>query len=342
MEKYREFADASTGINPFLPVWVNKKLSFQEKLLKLLLFPIVVMRLCFLSLTLIFMFFLNSLLKILIFQCIKDFFYQIIQTIYCRLLLFYLGFLYLDEQYANNKRVKIKCTKQKIPFTYDTYGHIFLSNFTSFVDILYLSFRLNPLFIVINKNGSLSPVCFYDLIKLSLKFSIPNKMGIFKNIEQIHNYARTHKIKNVVIFPEAMKSNGSCILLWKNDIFQNSDFVLRNKCNIITFIYDEINIINKKLNHFYTSPHTVFHPFIHITFLCFNIYNKIKIVWISEKDISQAIKEQSFKNNDEFVYYLRNIMGQMKPTGGTLVNVKSEMLEKFVNYWNMTRKKAYL
>ncbi|SBT80456.1 conserved Plasmodium protein, unknown function [Plasmodium malariae] len=341
MEKYREFSDASTGINPFLPVWVNKKLSLHEKLLKLLLVPLVICRLCFLCLTLIFMFFLNSILWLLIFQCIKEFFYQIIQAIYCRLLLFYLGFIYLDEQYANYKRVKIKCNKQKIPFAYDDYGHIFLSNFTSFVDVLYLAFRLNPLFMIINKNGSLSPVFFFDLIKLSLQFSIPNKKGLFKNIEEVHIYAKNKKIRSIVIFPESMKSNGSCILLWKNEIFTNSEYVLRNKCNIITFIY-EINIINKKLNQLYTAPHTVFHPFIHITLLCFNIYNKIKIVWLSEKDISCALKVVELTNNDELVHYLRNLMGQMKPTGGTLVNVKSELLEKFVNYWNMTKKRVYI
>ncbi|CRH01449.1 conserved Plasmodium protein, unknown function [Plasmodium relictum] len=341
MEKYREFSDASTGINPFLPVWVNRKLNFHEKLLKILLLPLVICRLCFICLTLIFMFFLNSMLKLLIFKCVKDFFYQIIQTIYCRLLLFYLGFFYLNEQYANNKRIKIKCNKQKIPFTYDDYGHIFLSNFTSFVDVLYLAFRLNPLFVVINKNGSLSPVCFFDILKISLQFSIPNKLGSFKNIEEVHSYAKNEKIRNVVIFPEAMKSNGSCILLWKNEIFMYSDHILKNKCNLITFIY-EINIINEKLNQFYTSPHTVFHPFIHISLLCFNLYNKIKIVWLSEKDISESLKEKEFENNEEFIGNLRSLMGQMKPIGGTLVNVKGDMLEKFVNYWNLTRKKVYL
>ncbi|CAD2100198.1 conserved Plasmodium protein, unknown function [Plasmodium vinckei lentum] len=341
MEKYREFSDASTGINPFLPIWVNKKLSIHERLLKLLLLPLVICRACFICLTIAFMFFLNNLLRFLVFQCIKDFFYQIIQTIYCRLLLFHLGFIYLEEQYANYKRVKIKCTTQQIPFTYDDYGHIFLSNFTSFVDILYLAFRLNPMFVVVNKNGTLSPVFFFDLIKLSLQFSIPNKNGVFKNIEQVHIYAKNKKIHSVVIFPEAMKSNGSCILLWKNEIFLNSENVLKNKCNLITFVY-EVNCINKKLNQIYTPPHTVLHPFMHITYLCFNIYNKIKVIWLSEKDIANSIRDMDFSNNDELIHCLRNLMGQMKPTGGALVNVKSDLLEKFVNYWNATQKKKYL
>ncbi|KMZ78885.1 hypothetical protein PVIIG_00280 [Plasmodium vivax India VII] len=117
MEKYREFADAATGINPFLPVWVNNKLSVHEKLLKFLLFPLVLCRFCFLSLTLIFMIFLNSLVNLFIFQCVKDFFYQIIQGIYCRLLLFYLGFFYMDEEYASHKRVKIKYGTSHMVFT---------------------------------------------------------------------------------------------------------------------------------------------------------------------------------------------------------------------------------
>lgn len=341
MEKYREFADPSTGINPFVPIWVNKKLCFYEKLLKMLLVPLVICRLCFISLTIIFMIFLNTILKLLIFQSFKDFFYQITQAIYCRLLLFYFGFFYLDEQYAYYNRLKIKCTEQKIPFNYDDYGHIFLSNFTSFVDVLYLSCRLNPLFIVINKNGSLSPVCFFDILKLSLQFSISDRTGLFKNIEQVHKYAKSKKIRNVVIFPEAMKSNGSCILLWKNDIFKNSEALLKNKCNLITFIY-EINLLNQKLNHIYTSPHTVFHPLIHLTLLCFNIYNKIKIIWLSEKDIAESLKEKNFDNNEEFANYLRNLMGRMKPSGGTLVDVKGDTLEKFVNYWNLTRNSIYL
>ncbi|SCP05805.1 conserved Plasmodium protein, unknown function [Plasmodium ovale] len=341
MEKYREFADVSTGINPFLPVWVNRKSSLHEKFLKLLLLPLVICRMCFIGLTIIFMFFLNGILNFMIFSCIKDFLYQIVQTIYCRLLLFYLGFLYLDEQYANYKKIKIKCKKKKIPFIYEDYGHIYFSNFTSFVDVLYLSFRLNPLFMIVNKNGTLSPINFFDLIKLSLQFSIPEKNGLFKNIVQVYNYAKNKKIRTIVIFPEAMKSNGSCILLWKNEIFLNSEYILRYKCNIITFIYEN-NFFSMKLNQFYTSPHTVLHPFIHITLLCFNIYNKIKIVWLSEIDISESLKDIKFSNNDEFVHYLRNLMGLMKPIGGTLVNVRGDMLEKFVKYWNSTRKRIYL
>ncbi|CAI7722410.1 conserved Plasmodium protein, unknown function [Plasmodium vivax] len=341
MEKYREFADAATGINPFLPVWVNNKLSVHEKLLKFLLFPLVLCRFCFLSLTLIFMIFLNSLVNLFIFQCVKDFFYQIIQGIYCRLLLFYLGFFYMDEEYASHKRVKIKCMKKKIPFSYDDYGHIYLSNFTSFVDILYLAYRLNPLFVIINKNGSLSPVFFFDLIKLSLQFSLPNKKGEFKNLEQVHVFAKNKKIKSVVIFPEGMKSNGSCILLWKNEIFTHSEYVIKNKCNLIAFTY-ETSLIPKKWSLFYTSPHTVFNPVLHIILLCFNIYNKIKIVWLSEKDIAESLREFDFSHCDELVHYLRSLMGLMKPTGGTLVNVKADLLEKFVKYWNLTRGRAYL
>ncbi|VWU50498.1 conserved protein, unknown function [Hepatocystis sp. ex Piliocolobus tephrosceles] len=341
MEKYREFADAATGINPFVPVWANNKLNIQEKILKFLLLPLVIFRLCFLCLTLIFMIFLNMLINLLIFRILKDFCYQIIQIIYCRILLFYLGFLYLEERYASHKKVEIKCNKKKIPFTYNDYGHIFLSNFTSFVDILYLAFRLNPVFIVINKNGTLSPIFFYDFIKFSFQFSIPNKNGIFKNIQEIHNYAKNKKIHNVVIFPEAMKSNGSCILLWRSEIFNNSEYVLKNKCNIITFTYEN-NFINKKINLFYSPPHTVYHPFIHIYFLCFNVYNKIKITWLSEKDIEHSLKDNDFATSEEYAEYLRKLMSQMKYNDGTLVNIKADMLEKFVMYWNKTRKKKYL
>ncbi len=33
MEKYRKFADPKTGINPFIPVYSNKKSSFSDLLL---------------------------------------------------------------------------------------------------------------------------------------------------------------------------------------------------------------------------------------------------------------------------------------------------------------------
>lgn len=37
MEKYRRFADSFTGINPFLPVFLNKKKKINETLLKVVM-----------------------------------------------------------------------------------------------------------------------------------------------------------------------------------------------------------------------------------------------------------------------------------------------------------------
>lgn len=44
MEKYRQFADETKGVNPFVPVWANHKSAIVFLLLRILLFPLILVK----------------------------------------------------------------------------------------------------------------------------------------------------------------------------------------------------------------------------------------------------------------------------------------------------------
>ena len=152
MEKFRTFEDPATGIMPFMPhkVVVPKNLLF--RLVRGLMgLSLAIFRLPFLVVLVCLLFFGNSFAVLVPVAALRRPLVRTIDGTCCRLLLLVLGFYWIPAGYLKKRAVTVsKAGKNNQakwpPLSAAVSGTIIISTLTSYLDILYLSFRFSPVF----------------------------------------------------------------------------------------------------------------------------------------------------------------------------------------------------
>eukprot|EP00918_Siedleckia_nematoides_P086593 GHVU01190583.1.p3 GENE.GHVU01190583.1~~GHVU01190583.1.p3 ORF type:complete len:156 (-),score=19.86 GHVU01190583.1:1239-1706(-) len=114
-----------------------------------------------------------------------------------------------------------------------------------------------PTFIVVRQDGSFKSFNFFQMINAALGLQVPKppsaESGKYASLMHVVNDVLDEGRGPIVLFPEGMKSNGTCILSWTLFSFPNSERdidKLSRQCAVVTFKYDSSP---KTFN----PPHTV-------------------------------------------------------------------------------------
>ncbi|KAJ7591164.1 hypothetical protein C8J56DRAFT_934846 [Mycena floridula] len=148
MEKYSAYRDPGTGIQPFIP---PVPAPGSSDLIAKFMFPVAILlgavRTLMLAVILLFhLIFVSGFCSILIpIGPLYRLLTRILTSITARIALFILGFLWIPVEQVSRKRGKNNNTSE--PWNPKA-GDVIVSNHVSWIELLWLAFRFNPVFVV--------------------------------------------------------------------------------------------------------------------------------------------------------------------------------------------------
>ena len=220
MEKFTSWDDRATGINPFIEV-KTKPRSILTILIGIILgiirIPFVllffaILLVCELIVWIVFLPPLRRLLKILLVAPVA------------RLLLFSLGYHFIQENVPDHRRLRLGRLPSsfKVPGFGATVknGDVILCNHTSFVEVLYLTWRFGAEFVQVDlPNGTTTSFIslLQTLRKACRNYMVTNHRNDIstngkENIWDVVKKAGRNSNAPVVIFAEGIRSNGKALL----------------------------------------------------------------------------------------------------------------------------------
>jgi len=205
MEKYRDWAEPGSGINPFVPLHKSSgtlnyvfSLTFGAVLapLKMLIFYL---------LWLVLWVFDGIGVALWRIPVVGRLLQRLIETIIARTMLLTLGLYWISSKSVGRKPSAI------LP------GHFILSNYTSYSDVLYLIFRFSPVFAMPAKSGE-SATGALSVVQMSAARALLRSMS--HEPVDLHGAVLLSQVvasaksrgAPVVFFPEQVKTNGTAVL----------------------------------------------------------------------------------------------------------------------------------
>ncbi|ORX35559.1 hypothetical protein BD324DRAFT_652110 [Kockovaella imperatae] len=253
MEKYSKWRDASTGIQPFLPPVPPSSGSPLALLLNLSSCVHALTRAILLgAVALLYLLLVEGVCLVLV--PIPPLFHaasNILTAILCRLALGLMGYWWIDTEMVSSKR-GLKGVTQIVNQS-PRQGDLILSNWTSYVEVLYLAFRYNPTFLLpvfppatqaetkfgrSTGTGSANiattlirthppclgylPVSLFELLRRT--GDVPPTAatpppGMYKTLRD----ARRTERRPVAMFPEGTTGNGRAVLWFGVDVLDDED-----------------------------------------------------------------------------------------------------------------------
>ncbi|PHJ23520.1 transmembrane protein [Cystoisospora suis] len=314
-----------------------------------------------------------------------------------RLALYSLGVFRLEEQRADFRRLKIRAPPPNSPspcasllslpvspfssLSGSATGglsaadakriascRVCFSNFTSFVEPLYLSYRLNPQFVLIHEKGGFSFCSFWEILRFSLQFRLAPGRGTYRSLSSllVAHATRSSPAIPVVIFPEGQKSNGLCILQWWAGEEKSSAVgfdaaalrLLEGRIAEVGCMYSSIFVKGSERQKTslgrrvpYGPAHTINSPLTHLRCLLSEVCsNGLVAIWASPTDVQQASSQARgagggdgrAEDSETAVACLRDVMVRMMPGIASVNNKSGRDLAPFVDYWEKTQKEQYL
>eukprot|EP00922_Rhytidocystis_sp_ex-Travisia-forbesii_P061199 GHVS01090738.1.p1 GENE.GHVS01090738.1~~GHVS01090738.1.p1 ORF type:complete len:381 (+),score=46.38 GHVS01090738.1:299-1441(+) len=368
MEKYSQFADSTTGINPFVPLWDNFKkpksstgIVWRLIIRYMLKTPLAICRLCLATVPMLLLYITAHTTRWIFIRCVRRKIQGVVYYICCRWLLLLLGFWHIDAAHADHRRLKIRAPPTTTPSsssststssssllssaTKSTDGSeiLILANQTSFVEIIYFIMKINPTFVITHKDGTLSPVNW----QTALTYSLTNNTqpprnhhvvaGGFTSLLDLCDYVEEEGRGPLVLFPEGGKTNGVGVIQWRCEAWdEKAAGILESQCVVVGFAYEGTG--GEEVKQAYTPPHTVYGCWQHLFFLCSEWNHRLQVRWIGRDSVSRAL--QGSDDKDEAIELLRNIMCRLLPRAISLDSVSSKTLTAFSDYWNGTYNKV--
>ncbi|KAJ3124160.1 hypothetical protein HK098_001334 [Nowakowskiella sp. JEL0407] len=217
MEKYNNFRDPGTGIQPFLD---PKRLRTNESAFKTLsrylkysiFFPISIVKFLLISILFAVTFLLDNISFLFSpISFLKRFYLLLVYSIF-RVILFLFGFYYIPTNITTLHKGARKPNANTRETTLKS-GDIIIANHTSYIEILYFAFKYAPVFTHIGDNGSVERVSVWTA--LAQVGSMPRKQVRELKGDAIMEFSENVKLNNdgpIIIFPEGTTSNGRGLL----------------------------------------------------------------------------------------------------------------------------------
>eukprot|EP00386_Alphamonas_edax_P010081 GDKI01032829.1.p1 GENE.GDKI01032829.1~~GDKI01032829.1.p1 ORF type:complete len:335 (-),score=77.33 GDKI01032829.1:189-1193(-) len=330
MEKYRQYADHGTGVHPFIPAWSNYKPSFITQALKfIVMFPVSILRYTLFGVTLLSLFLAYLLTSLIPIPPVKRLLRRLLYGALCRTALLLLGFFSAKELPVDHRRLKLRQPLKEqhgSALKHCTNGTLVVCNYTSPCDVLYLAGRLAPTFAVVHEDGTLSAVGVFGALGHALGFKLKEGTGNFKTITSLCHSAKQHGWGPVVYFPEGCKSNGSCVLAFKQECW--GEGFPEDVC-VVGVVYGRTGA--------YTPHHTVNSGWWHLYRMCYEPYHTLTLTAVGPSDVTPTIKgKPATEQSDTVRNLLSRVCGNLP-----LVNSTAEQLAEFEAYWRNTQGKKY-
>lgn len=296
MEKFSAYRDAGTGIQPFLyPVPPNMPdviarvihplgvlLGIGRTLLILLISVLYLT--CEISLSVLYLF--N--------EPLYDLLSWIQTAFWSRLVLWILGFYWINVSYITKARGR---KASKLPWQPGA-GDIIVSNWASWIEILWLAFRFNPIFLLpvpsepseektqvdtatiprrrivtspsATRSSSIQiPIKGYERVSLlrmlSLTGNVPPYSSTGSNVQTLDEL-QAIVTRPLVIFPECTTSNGRAILKFLPTLNLPSASATKFKIFVMSVRYDPPTLYTPSLTH--PIPSKFLNPLGHIFTIC--------------------------------------------------------------------------
>lgn len=334
MEKYRQFADGGTGVNPFVPEWSHYRMSLPKRMVKVLvMFPIALVRMAIVTLAVLWLCLSHAICILLPLGFVRYPIYRVLTYVGCAIGLLGLGVMPTPggEVLADHRRLKLAPPKKGGGRTFDaTRGALVLANQQSIVDVFYLGMKLCPTFAFVASDGS--PV------ELSLLGALRHSCARFPSLAQTRHSrledillrARAGWWGPVVLFPEGARTNGSCVLTWNSKTFEGlTSFDKPYGTALVSIVYSKTGA--------YTPHHTVGSGLRHIFFMCLQPWHTVVATWLPTTDVAAAAQGKSLEAQ---IPLLRTLLVRMVPRA-VEVDVGAEKHLGFMDYWETSQSKAY-
>ncbi|ORZ22801.1 hypothetical protein BCR41DRAFT_15223 [Lobosporangium transversale] len=223
MEKFSRWRDQGTGIQPFLPpVPANADHSPIEKTLTVILMivkPITgVVKLALVSVVVLaFVLFQMAGLALSPLGFLYRLYSRLIMAIFARFILGLLGFFWIKHEVVTIRRGRSSSTsKNQISAKKSTSsGNLIVCNWSSYIDVLYLAFRYNPVFTQIYlQTLTVREVTFWEALRLSGSYpelSPPEGVETWPLLDFV-KAMHSKGAGPVVVFPEGTTTNNRAIL----------------------------------------------------------------------------------------------------------------------------------
>ncbi|KAF7457145.1 apicomplexan conserved protein with 2 or more transmembrane domains [Cryptosporidium felis] len=206
MEKFRQFADESTGINPYIPIWGQTKTSLFQKTLGV---PVLLARILLLipSLTLFLGF--TLLTELVFLEHLRIIIFSIFVNGLSRVILLCFGCIWISEILERSKLHSSAPKGRK-----NTFRKLAYTNRQGFCDILICaSIYGDPEYLFIESSGAYLAGNSFAALLFTLGFK--KVLGI-THLTSPSKLKSTSSLRPLVVFMEEANTNGTCVLEWKN------------------------------------------------------------------------------------------------------------------------------
>jgi len=335
MEKYRQFADKRTSVNPFVPPWSVRPLSSRLYSvvagIKFLVFsPLALLRILFFAVTVLWLMLSGLFCAFIPLGFIRYPVYRLLTYLGSFAALLSLGVLPVGNSCADHRRLKIPAPKASSR-TFDAqHGTLVFMNYQGLTDILFAVMALSPTFIMVSNGGEPVQV---SLIKAILRAAAPTpvqKHGRHQSLTEIAIHARKNWGGPVVVFAEGARTNGTCALAWRDRTFQQvPDFATPAGTALLALEYSQTGA--------YTPHHTVGSMFAHLFWLCSQPWHTVRSTWLCSNDVAAAFRGKPLEEQKTL---LRTLQVRMIPAA-VEVDIFSDKYQEFIAYWNASRHKGY-
>lgn len=334
MEKYRQFADGGTGVNPFVPLWSNYKSALPVRAAKLIvMLPVAVARLCLFSVALLWLALSEFLCMFIPLGIVRYPIYSLLTYVGCAFALLALGVLPIGEALADFRRLRIMPPKVGGQRVFDAQsGTVVLANHQGLTDVLYLGMRLCPTFVFPAADGSPLRVSLLGALRRAgARRSAPAFRSCEDNTLSNHaSWAKGGRRGPIVVFVEGTRTNGSCVLTWKKRTVDGLTYFDKVAGTALV-------ILEYSKAGYYTPHHTVGTAFRHVFWLCYQPWHTVSSVWLPASTVGPTLKDKPLPEHPEF---LRSILTKMIP-GAVEVDVPSDKHLDFMAYWDASQSKRY-
>lgn len=332
MEKYRQFADGGTGVNPFTPLWSHHRSSLLVRLLKFpILLPVALIRLLLFTAALLWLALVELICALIFIGVLRFQIYRLLSSIGCLAALLCLGVLPIGDVLADFRRLKIAPPKTKPTKVFSaSRGTLVLANQQSLIDVLFLGLKLSPSFVFVASDGSPVQHGLLGALWRTAASSLPEPPAKPQTLSEIADAARSSWHGPVIVFPEGANTTGGCILQWKAKTFEGVSTLEKPVgVALVSITYSKTGA--------YTPHYTVGTAARHLFWLAYQPWHTVSSQWLAPSEATMAIKGKAV--GDQWSL-LRTVLTRMI-TGAVEVEVPAERHTEFKAFWDAAQRKGY-
>lgn len=333
MEKYRQFADGGTGVNPFVPPWSHYKVGVLGRCLKVVMLPVLLMRLLVLLTAGIWLLVAELVcLPLGIIPPLRRPVQWLLNYAGCCLALIALGFWFVagGNQVADHRRLKLMPPKVSRSICFDApRGALVLANMQGLTDVLYLGMKLCPVFVFPAADGSPIAYSLLGALARAAAERLPPPSAT-QTLPEILQAAHAGWKGPVVMFPEGARTNGSAILAWKPGSFKGLEAMDKPYGTALV-------ALEYSKGGAYTPHHTVGSALQHVLHLSFQPFHTVRTSWLPASDVAVAVKGKALGDS---LTLLHTVLSRMVP-GAVEVEVNADKHKDFMEFWEASQRKGY-